>query len=153
MTVEEIHEHAAKYSKSYNNEKSGWKTDTAAMERKTVLRLLLRKWGYLDPADIAMLEEIESEPDAIDVEPSDIAKEIKEPAKSETEIMGDLGFGDEQVTDIMWDKWLRLCQRADPLNIPYSPAHRETYTIATLDAAYKELKGFVEDAEEQARAS
>lgn len=68
MTVEEIHEHAKKHSKSYGHKRSGWQTDPQAMERKTVLRLLLRKWGYLDPTDVSVLEEIEREPDALDAE-------------------------------------------------------------------------------------
>ena len=63
MTVEEIHQHAQKYSKAYNNAKSGWKTDTQKMEKKTVLRLLLRRWGYLDPSDAATLNEVEGKDD------------------------------------------------------------------------------------------
>lgn len=66
MTCEEIHEHAKKYSKSYNNPSSGWKTDTAKMERKTVLRLLLRRWGYLDPSDAATLDEVEKESEIVE---------------------------------------------------------------------------------------
>lgn len=61
MPVEEIHAHAQKYSKSYDNATSAWKTDTAKMERKTVLRLLLRQWGYLDPVDAGALESMESD--------------------------------------------------------------------------------------------
>jgi recombination protein RecT len=56
MTLEEIHQHAQKFSKSYNNPKGSWKTNTASMERKTPLRLLLQNWGYLDPYDAAVLK-------------------------------------------------------------------------------------------------
>ena len=101
MTVEEIHEHAVKYSKSYNNPKSGWKTDTAAMERKTVLRLILRKWGYLDPSDVAMLNEIEKEPDSIDAEFNEAEYAEREPAprRSEQQNMADLGFAPDNEAD------------------------------------------------------
>jgi recombination protein RecT len=97
MTVEEIHQHAEKYSKSYANPKSGWKTDTAMMERKTVLRLLLRKWGYLDPSDVAILNEIENEPDSIEAEFNEEYTD-HEPAptanlhRSEKQNMTELGF-------------------------------------------------------------
>ena len=67
MTVEEIHEHARTYSKAYNSTKSPWKSknprEVEAMESKTVLRRLLRKWGYLDPADVTSLEMAESDAD------------------------------------------------------------------------------------------
>lgn len=60
MPVEEIHAHAQKYSKSYDSPTSAWKTDTAKMERKTVLRLLLRQWGFLDPVDAGVLQDMEA---------------------------------------------------------------------------------------------
>jgi recombination protein RecT len=67
MTVEEIHEHAKKYSRGYDykNQRgeftSLWHKNPAQMERKTVLRLLIRKWGYMDPSDAATLTELEKE--------------------------------------------------------------------------------------------
>jgi len=47
MTVEEIHEHAQKFSKNYQYSSSAWKTNTAQMEKKTVLLRLLRNHGVL----------------------------------------------------------------------------------------------------------
>lgn len=53
MTVEEITNHAKRYSASYKrdlNQKrssSKWTTDFEAMAKKTVLKLLLSKWGIL----------------------------------------------------------------------------------------------------------
>lgn len=98
MTVEEIHEHAARYSPSYNYDKGLWKTNPRAMERKTVLRLLLRKWGYLDPADVRMLDILDDEGDIIDGEiapdASNRAPEL--PQLTEAQIMADLGFADPQ---------------------------------------------------------
>jgi recombination protein RecT len=73
MTVEEIHSHAEAYSKSYNDNRSPWKTETRKMERKTVMRLMLRRWGYLNPTDAQTLEELEAEQsEPIDAESQDI---------------------------------------------------------------------------------
>jgi recombination protein RecT len=84
MTVEEIHEHAEAYSKGYGTpNKDGilvdykgkptiWHTEVHKMERKTVMRLMLRRWGYLNPTDAQTLEEIEAEQEPIDVESSDV---------------------------------------------------------------------------------
>jgi recombination protein RecT len=72
MTVDEIHAHAKEYSKSYDQAGGVWKKETRKMERKTVLRLMLRRWGYMDPVDSAKLEEIEAEQEPIDAQSSDI---------------------------------------------------------------------------------
>jgi recombination protein RecT len=84
MTVEEIHKHAKRYSKSYDNPKSGWQTDTAKMEKKTVLRLLLRRWGYLNPTDAAALDEVESDNGFIEGESRDADPEGSQPNDPET---------------------------------------------------------------------
>lgn len=47
MSVPEIEAHAKKYSKSYGFDSSAWKTNFDAMAKKTVLRLLLGKYGLL----------------------------------------------------------------------------------------------------------
>jgi recombination protein RecT len=53
MTVEEIEKHAKKYSQTYRStkdfirEKSKWTTDFHAMALKTVIKLLLSKYGIL----------------------------------------------------------------------------------------------------------
>lgn len=57
-----------------------------------------------------------------------------------------------EVTDEAWDKWLRLCQKADALSIAYPTDHRDSYTLTSLRDAYKELAQFVKDAEAQAKA-
>ena len=85
MTVEEIHAHAKEYSASYNNPGGVWKKETAKMERKTVLRLLIRRWGYLDPADVVALEETETaQADVIDAEHSNIYVPDYDEAAEET---------------------------------------------------------------------
>lgn len=45
MTKERVQAHAAKFSKSYANASSPWKTDFDAMAIKTVLRGLISHWG------------------------------------------------------------------------------------------------------------
>lgn len=77
MTVEEIHEHAKQYSKTYGKKDwkgnpTIWQTETPKMERKTVLRLMLRRWGYFDPNDVQTLNEIEAEEEAIEGTATDI---------------------------------------------------------------------------------
>lgn len=51
MTVDEILEHAQHHSKTFNQERGFWKTNTADMMKKTVLLHGLRRWGYFDPSD------------------------------------------------------------------------------------------------------
>ena len=47
MTVEEMNAHAQKYSKTYGKGQSVWATDFDAMAKKTVLKLLLNRYGVL----------------------------------------------------------------------------------------------------------
>lgn len=99
MTVDEIHEHAKKYSKGYNKPNGPWQTATKAMERKTVLRNLLQNWGYLDPADQQALNmtddetvvdgEVIGDMDAPD--PEEIEQPEDEP-RSVEENLAQLGF-------------------------------------------------------------
>lgn len=100
MTVQEIHEHAKEYSKSYTDPRSPWTKETRKMERKTVLRLMIRRWGYLDPADVQQLEEIEKEPEAVDADFADYipeydekAEEAEKETRTREQNLKDLGFG------------------------------------------------------------
>lgn len=74
MTVEEIHAHAKRFSKTYGLESSFWQRDTISMEKKTVLRLGLSKWGYFDPHDSMMLD---SSPDDENTNP-ELAQQVAE---------------------------------------------------------------------------
>lgn len=47
MTREKVDSHAKKYSKSYNQQYSPWKTEFDKMAIKTVLTQLLTHWGFL----------------------------------------------------------------------------------------------------------
>jgi recombination protein RecT len=96
MTIEEIHAHAKRYSKSYTNSGSLWQCDPKVMERKTVLRMLLRRWGYLDPADVAVIDSVDEDNQGIELETVDIETgEIHTPEpRNEEQLMNDLGYGD-----------------------------------------------------------
>jgi recombination protein RecT len=98
MTHDEIHDHAKAYSPGYDNPKGPWKKETRKMERKTVMRLLLRKWGYLDPSDVQTLENIESDPEAIEgiyapeiPEYDENAEEVHKETKSKEQMLKELG--------------------------------------------------------------
>lgn len=90
MTVEEIHAHAQRRSKGYNRPDGAWKTDTAMMEKKTVLRLMLTHWGYFDPHDVMALESLEVENDGIEILPENVT------------VIEDPKLTDEQLSQI-WD--------------------------------------------------
>ena len=97
MTVDEIHEHAKKYSKGYKSSDSAWKTAPEQMERKTILRKLLMDWGYIDPADAALIEpsDDQSPEDIPDIVADEtIEGEVIETDETPEKILGQLGFGD-----------------------------------------------------------
>jgi hypothetical protein len=60
---------------------------------------------------------------------------------------------DEKVTDVAWEKWLALCNRAEKVNVPYDNNPRGQWTLSSLRNAYKEIEGYVRDAEEQSKAT
>lgn len=79
MTTEEIHQHAKRYSKSYDFSSSVWKSfkvgeEANPMEMKTPLRLLIQRWGYLDAQDRANagLNREEDDGEVIDAEGYDV---------------------------------------------------------------------------------
>jgi recombination protein RecT len=98
MTIEEIHDHAKRYSKSYDDPKSLWKKNPRSMERKTPLRILLTQWGSFSVPvrdDDEIIEgEVEEMPEIADL-PESVPMVIEEP-KSELEIMSDLGFDEPE---------------------------------------------------------
>lgn len=47
MTTQQINEHAQKFSKTYRSSNSVWKTEFDSMAKKTVIKLLLGKYGVL----------------------------------------------------------------------------------------------------------
>jgi recombination protein RecT len=137
MTVEEIHEHGKKYSKSYNRSDSPWQTEPAKMERKTVLRLLLRHWGYIDPADVQVLEEIENE-EPIEAEFNTLEEATRQPApefhnSKAANIAALTGAGNpDPITDATWTEWEDMKARAVALNIIPPDVDRASHTETDL---------------------
>ncbi|HET9146154.1 MAG TPA: recombinase RecT [Sphingomicrobium sp.] len=78
MTVAQVERHAKKYSKSYQRDSGQWVKDFDAMAKKTVIKLLLSKFGVLsidmqkalkvDQAVVDAKGEVASYPDAVDAE-------------------------------------------------------------------------------------
>jgi recombination protein RecT len=65
MTKDKVAAHGAKYSKSYNQQYSPWKTEFDAMAKKTVLKNLLTHYGYLS-VEMATAIETDTDQDAAD---------------------------------------------------------------------------------------
>lgn len=65
MTIEELKVHAQKYSKSYSYASSVWKTNFEAMCEKTVLKLLLSKYGDFSPEVSMAIEKDQMSSDGI----------------------------------------------------------------------------------------
>ncbi len=65
-TLGQITDHAKKFSKSYGQASSGWTTNPEAMQKKTVLLSLLRKWGVMS---IEMRQALAGESMADEAEP------------------------------------------------------------------------------------
>lgn len=98
MTVDECAEHGQKYSKTFNFKDSPWQKDPHTMYKKTVMRLGLTRWGYLEPSDIQAMnamDETESElGEVIDAVSRNVV--VEEPINPD-QAMYDLGFGPEPV--------------------------------------------------------
>ena len=155
MTVEEIHEHAQKYSKSYTRKDSPWQTDPAKMERKTVLRLLLRRWGYIDPADVKELESIEND-DPIDAELLTDGRvqgpKIHNSKDANISILSGNGNPDP-IQDATWKEWLDWKARAEAQNIQLSDVSRAAATEGDLRMYLMEIAPGITDAEDQANVT
>lgn len=81
MSLEEIEAHKKRYSKGYDRQDSAWKTNPEDMARKTVLRLLLSRYGYLDPkAQAVMSTDVDSE----DAEVVELSADSLPPAEAVT---------------------------------------------------------------------
>jgi recombination protein RecT len=105
MTVEEILAHAERYSKSFKKPESPWNTNRDEMCKKTVMRLGIIHWGYLDPYDINMIGMVDENGGSVEDEDWDRETEELPPLetivtgrvevqhrRSEAEILNDLGF-------------------------------------------------------------
>ncbi len=94
MTNEECDAHGKKYSKAFNSPKSGWNTEREKMRRKTVLRLLVSRWGNFSPVVKHIIDQDEPTIESVAVEmPSDESVVVTKEIKSQDELMSELGFG------------------------------------------------------------
>lgn len=91
MTVEEIHNHGKKYSRSYGYTDSPWKTSPEKMEQKTLIRLGLGTWGYFNPQDAQAMSEAEA-PEAQMPDDDVVDEPAARERKSENEILTELGY-------------------------------------------------------------
>lgn len=94
MTNEEIDAHGKKYSKAFNSPKSGWTTEREKMRRKTVLRLLVSRWGNFSPhvQNIIMQDEPAIDAESFDL-PSDENISVPErEQRTRAQNLQDLGF-------------------------------------------------------------
>jgi len=97
MTNEECDAHGEKYSKSFKSPKSGWTTEREKMRRKTVLRLLVSRWGNFSAVFQKIMNQDEPTIEAVAVEmPSDENLVVTKEVKSQDEIMNELGYGGNQ---------------------------------------------------------
>lgn len=101
MSTAECAEHGQHYSKNYNSDGSLWKTDPQAMYKKTVMRLGLLRWGYLEPSDLQTMNQVDENEELGSVVDA-VAREVEdEPVQkiSVVQAMSDLGFDEpKQVT-------------------------------------------------------
>lgn len=97
MTNDDCDAHAKKYNpRGYNNPSGVWAKETDKMRRKTVLRILVLRWGHFSPAHAAILKADDDAPLAesyTDLPDDTHIVVIDEHAgKSADALMGELGF-------------------------------------------------------------
>jgi recombination protein RecT len=173
MTTQECDKHGQKFSKNYYNKDGSinnaslWHTDPQAMFRKTVVRLGILKNGYLDPQDLNLMNQHDSDYAEAETDMLNGIKisEIKSPSVQDS--MSELGLGREsqapedgpQFSDDGQDLFAQAQQSQEPE--PQAPAPLFTYEEAFnstdhTGAKYgnmtnKELKGHVIGLEQKLR--
>lgn len=82
LTKEQIEKHGVKYSKSYGNKTSRWQIDFDAMALKTVLKLLLSRYGILSvdmQTAITVDQSVIKDAETLDVEYVDLNEQHDNP--------------------------------------------------------------------------
>lgn len=92
METDEIIEHAKRYSRSYDNPKGKWKTETDKMCAKTVLRLGLTHWGYIDPYDAMILNQYDETANGEGMMDDIVIDQPEQEKHTEAENLRDLGY-------------------------------------------------------------
>lgn len=156
MTVEEIHEHAKKFSPSYGSEYSKWKDAKMLpyLEQKTVVRKLMKSADMSGVAGQKLAEALEAD-DVVDAE-IDLTKDVPNTINpSRHTLMNELGYDTENpnpVKDKTWQAWTELVARANAVQVPHSNVDRTKTTDSDLQAYIQEITPYVRDAEQQAVA-
>lgn len=108
MSKEEVREHAKKFSKTFLKSSSSWQTNFDSMAKKTVLKLLLSKFGILSiemqtaqKVDQAVIKEIEPngnvEVEYVDSPDGDNTNDIKEVETIDSEEDTTENFDSEEI--------------------------------------------------------
>lgn len=96
MTNEECDAHGKKYSKAFESAKSGWQTEREKMRRKTVLRLLVSRWGNFSPhvQNVIMNDEPVIDAETAELPGDEAVADVKyeRSGKSQEELIKELGF-------------------------------------------------------------
>ena len=158
MTTEQIHEHAKKHSRSYDNDKSAWKDPKKLpdMERKTPMRQLM-SWAKLSPLALAIISHDDADTDDVvggellDPEELDYGPEFKNSPETNISILTGDGNPDP-VKDKTWQEWELWKERAQRVRVEVSNVDRKGTTEKDLQAYLKEVSMYILDAEQQAAA-
>lgn len=95
MTNDEIDAHGQKYSKSFMDTRSPWTTEREKMRRKTVLRMLVSRWGNFSPQvqSVISQEDMIIDADAtFDLPSEDNLVIPPRPARPDSAILNELGI-------------------------------------------------------------
>lgn len=95
MTNGEIDAHGKKYSKAFESKNSGWQTEREKMRRKTVLRLLVSRWGNFSPHvyNVIMQDEPAIDTEAVELPSDEAVGDVKYERKPADQNLRELGFG------------------------------------------------------------
>lgn len=156
MTVEEIHDHARKFSPSYNSEYSKWKDPKMLpyLEQKTVIRKLMKSADMSGGAGQKLAEALDAD-DVIegDIDLTKDAPTIIKPSRHT--LMNEIGYetdNPDPVKDTTWKAWTDLAFRANAVSVSHSNVERNKTTDSDLQAYIQEITPFVRDAEQQEKA-
>jgi len=147
MTNEEIDAHAKKYNlKGFTKENGIWKKETDKMRRKTVLRILVLRWGHFSPAQISIIqqdEEVSAEFEADFPDDTNIVVIDHNAGKSENMLLSELGFDVDEPAPAKiqpgrdYNPYSPMQEPAHPTQQP--PAVREIASVQELDRSLDEM--------------
>jgi recombination protein RecT len=85
MTVDEVKEHGKRYSKSYDSKDGRWSQDFDKMALKTVLKMLLSKYGILSVDMVQAIKVDQAEIKSEDLDDPDALVYVDAPEGGETD--------------------------------------------------------------------